>query len=56
MIAVPGTILGLIYMNSKTLQGWYHGRRNAKREAKKQAELDEIKAQKVAERAAKNKK
>ncbi|MBT6644838.1 MAG: WD40 repeat domain-containing protein [Euryarchaeota archaeon] len=56
MIAVPGTILGLIFMNSKTLQGWYHGRRNAKREAKKQAELDEIKAQKVAERAAKNKK
>lgn len=23
VIAVPGTVLGLIYMNSKTLQGWY---------------------------------
>ncbi|DAC32175.1 MAG TPA: WD40 repeat domain-containing protein [Candidatus Poseidoniales archaeon] len=23
VVAVPGTILGLIYMNSKTLQGWY---------------------------------
>ena len=52
-IAVPGTIGGLIFMNSKTLQGWYYGRRNAKREAKKQAELDEVKAQKQAERAAK---
>jgi len=37
-IAVPGSIFGLFFMNSKTLQGWYYSRRNAKRQkAKDQA-------------------
>lgn len=34
IIAVPGVILGLIYMNSKTLQNWYLNRRRRSREKK----------------------
>ena len=31
LISVPGCIIGLIFMNSKTLQGLYYSRRKARR-------------------------
>jgi len=34
IIAVPGVVLGLIYMSSPKLQKWYMGRRKAKHQAK----------------------
>ena len=47
LISVPGSIIGLIFMNSKTLQGWYYSLRKAKR-AKSQKKAKELEMQKVA--------
>jgi hypothetical protein len=47
LISVPGSIIGLIFMNSKTLQGWYFSLRKAKR-AKSQENAKELEMQKVA--------
>lgn len=52
-IAVPGSVLGLIFMNSETLQKKYFARRNAKREA---AENKRIEAEKAEKRAARKSK
>jgi len=41
IIAVPGVILGLIFMNSTTMQAWYYGRRERKAEAKQAARIEE---------------
>ncbi|MEE2747099.1 MAG: hypothetical protein VX473_01340 [Candidatus Thermoplasmatota archaeon] len=53
-IAVPGSILGLIFMNSETLQKKYYARRNAKFEAAENARIEKEKAEKRAARKAKN--
>lgn len=52
LVAVPGVVLGLIFMNSETLQRKYHARRAAKREAKQAARVE---AEKAAKRAARKK-
>ena len=53
LIAVPGVIFGLIFMNSEKLQRKYFERRNAKREAAEQQRIDKEKAEKRAARKAK---
>ena len=53
LVAVPGVVLGLIFMNSETLQRIYFSRRNAKQEA---AEAARIQKEKDAKRAARKKK
>jgi len=53
LIAVPGSVLGLIFMNSETLQRKYFARRNAKREASENARIEKEKAEKRAARKAK---
>ena len=53
LIAVPGVIFGLIFMNSEKLQRKYFQRRNAKREAAEQQRIDKEKAEKRAARKAK---
>jgi hypothetical protein len=52
-VAVPGSILGLIFMNSETLQRKYFARRNAKFEAAETARIEKEKAEKRAARKAK---
>ena len=47
LISVPGSIIGLIFMNSKTLQGWYYSLRKARR-AKAQENAKELEKQKAA--------
>jgi len=54
LIAVPGSVLGLIFMNSETLQKKYFARRNAKYEASENARIEKEKAEKRAARKAKN--
>ena len=54
LIAVPGSVLGLIFMNSETLQKKYFARRNAKREAAENARIEKEKAAKRAARKSKN--
>jgi len=54
LIAVPGSVLGLIFMNSETLQKKYFARRNAKHEAAENARIEKEKAEKRAARKAKN--
>jgi len=54
IIAVPGVILGLIFMNSTTMQSWYYNRRAAKIEAKENARIAAEKAAKKELRARKN--
>ena len=53
-IAVPGSVLGLIFMNSETLQRKYYARRNAKFEAAENARIEKEKAEKRAARKAKD--
>ena len=53
LIAVPGSVLGLIFMNSETLQKKYFARRNAKFEAAANARIEKEKAEKRAARKAK---
>jgi len=53
-IAVPGSVLGLIFMNSETLQKMYFSRRNSKIEAAENARIEKEKAEKRAARKAKN--
>ena len=53
LIVVPGSVMGLIFMNSETLQKKYYARRNAKREAAEEARLEKEKAEKRAARKAK---
>jgi hypothetical protein len=53
LIVVPGVVLGLIFMNSETLQRKYYDRRNAKREAAEKARVAKEKAQKKAARKGK---
>jgi len=50
LIAVPGSVLGLIFMNSETLQKKYFARRNAKYEAAENARIEKEKAEKRAAR------
>jgi cell division protein FtsL len=47
LISVPGCVIGLIFMNSKTLQGWYYSRRKARR-VKAQEKATELEKQKAA--------
>jgi hypothetical protein len=47
LISVPGCVIGLIFMNSKTLQGWYYSRRKARR-VKSQEKATELEKQKAA--------
>ena len=47
LISVPGCVIGLIFMNSKTLQGLYYSRRKARR-AKAQENAKEMEKQKAA--------
>jgi len=47
LISVPGCVIGLIFMNSKTLQGWYYSRRKARR-TKAQEKTTELEKQKAA--------
>jgi hypothetical protein len=54
LIAVPGSVLGLIFMNSETLQKKYFARRNAKFEAAENARVEKEKAEKRAARKIKN--
>jgi len=54
LIAVPGSVLGLIFMNSETLQKKYFARRNAKYEAAENARIEKEKAEKRAARKAKH--
>ena len=54
LVAVPGSVLGLIFMNSETLQKKYFARRNAKYEAAENARIEKEKAEKRAARKAKN--
>ncbi len=53
LIVVPGVVLGLIFMNSETLQRKYYDRRNAKREAAEKTRIAKEKAQKRAARKGK---
>ena len=53
LIVVPGSVMGLIFMNSETLQKKYYARRNAKREAAEEARIEKEKAEKRAARKAK---
>ena len=53
LVAVPGVVFGLIFMNSEKLQRKYFERRNAKREAAEQQRIDKEKAEKRAARKAK---
>ncbi|MDP6900060.1 MAG: hypothetical protein QGF94_04410 [Candidatus Thalassarchaeaceae archaeon] len=53
IIAVPGVVLGLIFMNSETLQRKYHERRNSKHEASEQRR---VAAEKDAKKLARSKK
>jgi hypothetical protein len=54
IVAVPGVVLGLIFMNSETLQKKYHARRTAKREAAATAATEaEILAKKSARKGKK---
>ena len=53
LIAVPGSVLGLIFMNSETLQKKYFARRNAKYEAAENARIEKEKAEKRAARKSK---
>ena len=52
-VAVPGSVLGLIFMNSETLQKKYYARRNAKFEAAENKRIEAEKAEKRAARKAK---
>ena len=54
LIVVPGSIMGLIFMNSETLQRMYWNRRNAKREAAETSRIEKEKAEKRAARKSKN--
>ena len=54
LIVVPGVVLGLIFMNSETLQKKYFARRNAKYEAAENARIEKEKAEKRAARKAKH--
>ena len=54
MIVVPGSVMGLIFMNSDTLQKMYYNRRNAKREAAESARVEKEKEEKRAARKSKN--
>jgi len=56
IIAVPGVILGLIFMNSKTMQAWYYGRRERKAEAKAEALMEAEKLEAKLARHSKKKK
>ncbi len=56
IIAVPGVILGLIFMNSTTMQAWYYGRRERKAEAKEEARVEEEKLEAKQARHSKKKK
>ena len=47
LISVPGCVIGLIFMNSKTLQGLYYSRRKARR-AKAQENAKQMEKQKAA--------
>jgi flagellar biosynthesis component FlhA len=47
LISVPGCVIGLIFMNSKTLQGLYYSRRKARR-VKAQEKATELEKQKAA--------
>ena len=53
-VAVPGSVLGLIFMNSETLQKKYYARRNAKWEAAENKRIETEKAEKRAARKTKN--
>ena len=53
LVAVPGVVFGLIFMNSEKLQRKYFERRNAKREAAEQQRIDKEKAEKRAARKSK---
>ena len=54
LIAVPGSVLGLIFMNSETLQRKYFARRNAKSEAAEAKRVEKEKAEKRAARKVKH--
>jgi len=54
LVAVPGVIFGLIFMNSEKLQRKYFARRNAKNEAAENRRIEKEKAEKRAARKAKN--
>ena len=54
LVAVPGVVFGLIFMNSEKLQRKYFERRNAKREAAEQQRIDKEKAEKRAARKSRN--
>ncbi|MEE3082583.1 MAG: hypothetical protein VX320_00655 [Candidatus Thermoplasmatota archaeon] len=53
IVAVPGVLFGLIFMNSTRLQSWYYSRRQAKREAKEEAQKRAAKEAKKKKRDAK---
>ena len=53
IVAVPGVLFGLIFMNSNTLQSLYYNRRQAKREAKEEAHAKAEKEAKKKQRASK---
>ncbi|MEE2759032.1 MAG: hypothetical protein VYA86_03525 [Candidatus Thermoplasmatota archaeon] len=52
LVAVPGVVFGLIFMNSEKLQRKYFARRNAKREAAENLRIEKEKAEKRAARKA----
>ena len=54
LIVVPGSVMGLIFMNSETLQRMYFNRRNSKREAAETKRVEKEKADKRAARKSKN--
>ncbi len=54
LVAVPGVVFGLIFMNSEKLQRKYFERRNAKREAAEKQRIATEKAEKRAARKARN--
>ena len=54
MIVVPGSVMGLIFMNSETLQRMYFNRRNNKREAAETKRIEKEKSEKRAARKTKN--
>ena len=54
IIVVPGSIMGLIFMNSETLQRMYFNRRNNKRESAETKRIEKEKAEKRAARKTKN--
>jgi len=56
IIAVPGVIFGLIFMNSPRMQAAYHARRQRKWDTKEAARIEAEKAEKQAAREARKKK